>query len=882
VNVTRFAIEKNRITLVALILIFFAGINAYRTMPRAEDPGFVIRTAQVITYFPGASPERVEQLITDKLEKAIQEMPELDFITSESKTGVSIILVNILESYTKMRPIWDSLRRKVNAAAKDLPDGVRGPLVNDEFGDVFGTILTLTGEGYSYAELKDIADQIRDELLLIDEVAKVDIFGAQEERVFVEYNNARLAELGLSPNQLKQILENQNIIFPGGEITTEDEQIVLEPSGNFETIEQLGRTVINLPGSSDLVYLEDVARIFRGYIDPPRSKMRFSSEPCLGLAINLREGGNIIVLGEKVAAQVDRLQGLYPIGIELDFVAFQPEHVDKKVKNFSASLLQAIGVVLAVMLLSLGMRTGLVVATLIPMAMIMSLFVMSVFHIGLDQMSLASLIIALGMLVDNAIVMSESIMVQMSEGKTAINAAVDSASELRIPLLTSSLTTAAAFLPIYLAESSTGEYTAPLFKVVSITLLSSWILALTMTPMFCVYFLRVKKASSEQKFNSAFYRKYRGFLTACLRRPVLALLAVVIVFLVAMQGFRFIPNIFFPPNDKAIFTAELELPIGAPIERTESMVKDIEQFMQDELVANADRPGGIINWATFIGAGAPRFVLTYNPEPAKPEYAIMLINTTGRDVIGDIISKMEAYTYEHHPDVLPTIQPLALGPAPNAPVEVRISGRDDDIVFDLADRVKEMLAGISSTKNITDNWGPRSKKLLVNIDQDRARRSGLSNLDVALSLQTILSGYQTTEFREDDEVIPVTLRSVAAERKDIAKLESHNLFFKLTGQSVRISRWSGSLRRFFAATALRQSPFNRTSPIRAWPSPSAGRLIECSIGRARAGVSATGMSWGANGKTLNRPMNLSPRNCPLPFSLSSYCSYPSSTPYEDR
>jgi multidrug efflux pump subunit AcrB len=787
-SLTKHAIEKNRITFVALFLILIGGLSAYRTMPRAEDPGFIVRTARIMTYFPGASPERVEQLITDKLEKAIQEMPEVDFISSESKTGVSIIYVNILESYKKMRPIWDDLRRKVNNRKGDLPDGIKGPFVNDDFGDVFGTVITITGEGYTYAELKKVADQVRDELLLIEEVAKVDIYGTQDERIFVEYNNARLAELGLSPYQLEQILQSRNIVFPGGKVTTDYESIVLEPSGNFESVEELGRTVINLPGSSDLVYLEDVARVYRGYIDPPTSKMRSSGMPCLGLAMNLREGGNIIVLGEKVKQCIQRLQALYPIGIEFDIVAFQPDHVDKKVKDFSRSLIQAVFIVLLVMLVTLKIRTGLVVASLIPMAMIMSLLVMSMMGIGLDQMSLASLIIALGMLVDNAIVMSESVMVQISEGKKAIAAAVDSAAELRFPLLTASLTTAAAFLPIFLAESSTGEYTAPLFKVVTITLLCSWILALTMTPMLCVMFIKVRKTIKEERYDSRLYRDYRGLLLAMLRHRSLTILGIIAVFIIAMQGFRFVPKIFFPPSDKAILTAEFTLPMGSPIGRTEEMVLKIEEFMKHELLSDSNRMEGIENWATFIGSGAPRFMLAYTPEPRKPEYAIMIVNATSLEACSELISKLETFCYDNFPDVKPEIDFLKLGAPYDAPVEVRISGSDEDVVFDLVDKVKAKLAGISGTKNMSDNWGSRSKKLLVKINQPRARRAGLTSLDVALSLQTILTGYQTTEYREEDEVIPVTFRSVAAERQDIAKLESHNIFSQLTGRSVPLKQ----------------------------------------------------------------------------------------------
>ena len=319
-GITAWAIDKSRVTLVAALVVVGAGYQSYVNMPRAEDPGFIIRTALVITQFPGASPERVELLITDKLEKAVQEMPELDCIVSNSKTGVSELIVEFKESYRNMRPIFDSLRREIDEARGELPDGVIGPFVNDEFGDVFGTIVTITGEDFDYAELKQIADEVRDQLLLIADVAKVEISGAQDERVFVEYSNARLSELGLSPGQLRSILEARNIVSPGGNVDTGYENIVLEPSGNFETLEDLRQTVINLPGNNDLLLLRDVADIYRGYVDPPESKVRASGAQALALAVSMREGGNILSLGDSVRATIDELTAFYPIGIDFDYV----------------------------------------------------------------------------------------------------------------------------------------------------------------------------------------------------------------------------------------------------------------------------------------------------------------------------------------------------------------------------------------------------------------------------------------------------------------------------------------------------------------------------------------------------------------------------------
>ncbi|HSR69050.1 MAG TPA: efflux RND transporter permease subunit [Acidobacteriota bacterium] len=803
-DITRFAIEKDRITLVVVLLVFAAGISAYLAMPRAMDPGFTIRTALVVTRFPGASPERVENLVTDKLEEAIQEMPELDAVRSQSKTGVSIVYVDILESYTEMRPIWDSLRRKVADVRPDLPDGISGPFVNDEFGDVFGIIVAITGDGFGYAQLKDVADAVRDELLRLPDAGKVEIVGGQDERVFVEYNEARLAELGLSTTFLRQTLEARNIIIPGGNVRTEQERIVLEPSGNFGSVADLARTVISVPGvdSDQLVYLEDIADIRRGYVDPPSTMMNANGDRSLGLAISMREGGNLIALGEQVRALVDRLPAQFPIGVDFDIVAFEPERVDRKVRDFVGNVVQAIALVLLVMLIMLGLRTGLIVATLIPSAMVMSLLLMNVFSIGLDQMSLAALIIALGLLVDNAIVMAEAIMVRMASGEAGVNAAVHAAAELRVPLLTSSLTTAAAFLPIYLAESAVGEYTAPLFQVVTITLLSSWLLALTFIPLLCVKFLKVKE--EKRDFGTRFYRLYRGFLKVLLRFPPLTLAAVVVVFLLVMQLLALIPNIFFPASDVPIFQAELTLPVGTAIEYNEEVVAEISRFVEEELRVNGERREGVVNWSAYIGQGAPRFYLSYSPEQTSPEYSFLLFNASSREIINQMMPRLEAFCLERFPDLKPAIKALATGPIIKNPVEIRLSGPDVGRLFAISDTVKAKLHEIPGSKNIDDDWGQRTKKILVDIDAARARRSGVSNQDVAVSLQTLLSGFQTTQYREGNEIIPVILRSSQADREDIGKLESLNIFSQATGSTVPLKQVADLSLEFEAAKIYRR------------------------------------------------------------------------------
>ena len=828
-DLTRAAIEKDRVTVVILLFLIVAGLAAYQGLPRTEDPEVTFRRAVVLTRLPGASPERVEHLVTDPIEAALQEIPEIDFVTSRSRTGVSLIRVEVRDDVRDMRPIWDNLRRKVARVAPDLPADVIGPLVNDELGDIFEIIVTLTGDGYSYAELKELADAARDALLRIDDVAKVDIYGAPDERIFVNYENERLAELGVAPLQLRSILESVNIVIPGGDVRAGAERIALEPTGAFESIDDLRRTVVTLPGRSEIVALEDLAAISRGYVEPPVQRVYASGTPALALAISMREGGNVVALGAGVRREIARLQARYPIGVEFDVARFQPEVVDARIRTFIGSLFQSVGVVVGVVLLFMGLRTGFVVASPVAVTIIAALFLMSVFGIGLDQVSLAALILALGMLVDNAIVMTEAITMQMKVGRQPIEAAVNSARELRRPLLVASLTTAAAFLPIFLAESSTGEYTAPLFKVVTITLLSSWILALTVTPLLCVRFLRsrltpdreqagpgaldeslfvalerAELTSAGEAYDGRFHRIYRVLLLAGLRHRAVALTALAVVFLIAMQGFRLVPRIFFPPSDQAIFTAEYDLPAGTSVERTTAVAEAIDRFVASELRAGGDRPPagadvvlaadagtaagraeGVTNWVTFVGNGGPRFHVGQAQESSSAEYAFAILNaTSGTAITDDLIPRLQAFCRERFPDLRVTLRTLQIGPPFAAPVEVRLSGRDQEAVLGAVASVKARLRATPGARNVEDDWGPRSKKLVIEVDQPRALRAGVTNRDVAMSLQTALSGFEMTRYREAGTSIPVLLRSTIAGNADPTMLDNLTVHAQATGRAV--------------------------------------------------------------------------------------------------
>ncbi|MEM1281965.1 MAG: efflux RND transporter permease subunit [Chlamydiota bacterium] len=788
-DITQLAIEKRVITWTFLVIIIFAGLYTYFSLPRSEDPEYIVRTARVTTQFPGASPERVEDLVTDALEEVIQEMPEIDYIKSESQPEKSVIDVYIKENYTDMQPIWDKLRRKVERAARSLPQGVGEPSVNDEFGDTFGTIITLTGDGYSYRELKDIAEEVRRKLLFIDDIAKVDIYGVQDERIFVEYRDTQLSEIGGSTTQLQNFLKNQNILSPGGAIANEHERINLEPTGNFESVDDIANTVITFPGTGSVIYLKDIATINRGYIDPPIHKTRFSGHRSLVLAISLREGGNIIQLGIDVKSLLKELRESYPLGLQFEILTFQPSIVQKKIADFVVNILQSVVIVLIFMLIFLGIRTGFIVSSLIPMTILFTFVWMGFLNVGINQISLAALIISLGMLVDNAVVMSESIVTEVGNGLSPLDAAVKSSQSLRVSLLTSSLTTAAAFLPIYLADSAVGEYTSALFVVVSISLLSSWILSMTMTPMFCVRYGYFKQSDGSSPFMDKITESYKNILLFILKRRKLTCSLFAAAFILALFGFKFIPNIFFPASDRTIFTAKLELPMGTRIERTEQIAKEIDAYIQEELKAVPDQDiEGVVSWADFIGGTAPRYVQNYTPMPRRPENIFILFNVDNWKIIPDLMEKVEDYIHNNYPEVRAILKESMYGTPVNAPVEIRISGSNKERLFQISESIKSRLAEIPGAKNIRDNWGDQIKKMIVSINQPRALRAGMTNEDVAISLQTRLSGVETTQYREQDEVIPVVLRSVGDDRENFNKLQQLQILSQTSDASVPLGQ----------------------------------------------------------------------------------------------
>ena len=786
-NLTQFSIEKNRITYTVLVVIVLLGISMYQSLSRDSMPPYTIRVATIVSQFPGASPERVELLVTDKLEKVAQELPELKEVSSTSRTGLSVVTVTLKDivNPNDLQSVWDRLRRKINDL-QGLPDNVTPNLKDDGIGEVYGIVIGLTSDGFSYAQMKEYADDLKNDLIKLENAAKVEVGGIQDERVFVEFDNARLKEYGLTANMLKSSIASTNILSSGGQINVEDERIVLEPTGNFNNLNDIKKTLVPVGDGSQIVYLEDVTSIKKGYIDPPTQIVQVNGRNALSLHISLIDGANVVELGEEVDMLMAQWETKLPIGLEISRLSSLDTYVDNSIVNFISNLLQSIGIVLLVMLVFLGFRTGFIIASLVPIVTITTLMVMGIIGVGLNQVTLAALIMALGMMVDNAIVVSESIMVKMEQGIKAKKAAIDSCSELFTPLLISTLTTSAAFLSFYLAESIMGDITGPIFVVITIALVSSWAISLTVITLFCFLFLKIDGTKKESIIDSVINKLkvyYKDLILFALSRKALVLIAIFAAFIISLWGFTKIEFLFFPDSDRNMITINVNLPQGTKIERSQELIKELEVFMRDSLQTNGQRSEGIVDWSSYIGEGPKSYDLGYNPDEANSSYAHILVNTSDATVNQLLINKLDAFSLTNFPDADIKVGPLGAGGG-GTPIEIKIQGASPEQLTVLAETVKQKLFSISGTKNIKDDWGPKSKKFVIDIDQDKAQLAGITNQDIATSLQTVLDGFNTGYYREEDKSIPIIMRGDASQQQSLESLETLNIYSQNSGKSV--------------------------------------------------------------------------------------------------
>ncbi len=788
-NLTQFSINNNRVVLSILGVVMLMGLVGYESLSRDSMPPYTIRVASIVSSFPGASPERVEELVTDKIEKVAQELPELKKVTSTSRTGLSVVQVELVMQVEpeELQAVWDRLRRKLSSI-QGLPDGVQPQLKDDGIGEVFGIAVGLTSDGYSFSDMKEYADDMRDDLIKLTDAAKVEINGDQEERVFVEFDNTKLKGFGLTSSRLQSLISTTNILSSGGQINVEDERIILEPTGNFNDVSDIEEMLIPVGEGGQVLPLKDITNVRKGYINPPTQIVRINGKDALSLHVSLKDGANIIKLGDELNGVLAKWREKLPVGLEVSRLASIDTYIDLKISDFIGNLLQSIAIVLAVMLIFLGFRTGLVIASLIPIVTITTLFIMGLIDVGLNQITLAALIMALGMMVDNGIVVAESVMVKMENGADVKKAAIDSCSELFTPLLISTLTTSAAFLSFYMAESVMGDIMGPIFVVITIALISSWIIALSIITLFCVFFLKVKKqeegkVSFLDRMINGLKAKYKDLILIALSWKRTVLFGIVGLFVLSILGFGLLAFVFFPDSDRNMITADINLPEGTKIERTQEMVSAIEAFMKEELQVSENKINGILDWSAYIGEGPSAYDLGYNPDEANSNYAHILINTSNFLVNNEMVRKLDSFSFASFPNADIKVGLLGSGGG-GTPIEIKVSGDDPNKLAEISQTIKTKLFGITGTKNIKDNWGPKGKKFIIDIDQNKAQLAGITNQDIATSLQTVLDGFSTGEYREDDKSIPIVMLSDQNKQQSLASLETLNIYAQSSGKSV--------------------------------------------------------------------------------------------------
>lgn len=792
-NLTNFAIHKNRITLSLLLIVVLLGISMYQTLPRDSMPPFTVRVATIVTSFPGANSQRVELLVSKNVEEIVQEIPEVKTITSQSRTGLSVVTVTLKDEVKKdsLQDVWDELRRKLESMSS-LPDNVTPELNDDDVGVVYGIMVGLLSDEFSFAEMEDVAKRIRDDLITLPDSAKVQLGGIQEQQVVVEFDTVRLSEYGLTVSKLNQIIQGTNILDSGGEINVGSKRLILEPTGNYDNLDALRKTVIPVGDKGDTVYLDEITHIRKTYKSPATSLVRVNGKSAVSLSVSLKDGANIIAMGEMIDAKLAEYNSRLPLGLEVIRLASLDGFVDKSINDFISNLLQSICIVMVVMLIFLGLRTGLVVSSLIPLVTIMTLMLMGVIKMGLNQVSLAALIMALGMMVDNGIVVSESIMVKMEDGKDGLDAAVETCKELMIPLLISTLTTSAAFLSFFLAESVMGDLMGPLFVVISFALISSWIVSLTIIPLLAYWFFKVKQtgqktAKQKKTIFDILNKGYVFILNWVLKAKIIFVCAMLVAFFVSLKGFGLVPFIFFPDSDRNMITVDINLPTSTKIDKTLAVVKKIEAYIMSDLKTGSNRSKGVVDWSSYIGEGPESYDQGYTADEANPSYAHILVNTSsGMDNPG-IINKLDTFCFNQFPDADIKVSLLSQGGG-GTPVEIRIFGPDQSTLYSLAAGAKTALSKIQGTKNIMDNWGPKLLKFAIDIDAAKAQKAGITHEDIAVSLQTMLSGFKAGTFREDQDSLSILMRSRHFTEETLQGLENTNVFVQSTGKAVPLSQ----------------------------------------------------------------------------------------------
>ncbi|WVZ30747.1 efflux RND transporter permease subunit [Acinetobacter baumannii] len=792
-NLSEWALNNKGIVLYFMLLLGIIGAISYSKLSQSEDPPFTFKVMVVQTYWPGATAKEVSTLVTDRIEKELMTTGQYDKIMAYSRPGESMVTFVAKDSLTSAQipDVWYNVRKKVNDIRHELPSGVQGPFFNDEFGDTFGNIYVLTGKDFDYALLKEYADRLQLQLQRVKDVGKVELIGLQDQKIWIEISNTKAVQLGIPVSAIQEALQKQNSMASAGFFETGTDRIQIRVSGQLQSVEDIKKMPL-LVGDKT-IQLGDVADVYRGFSQPAQPRMRFMGDNGIGIAVSMRKGGDIIALGKNLETEFAQLQKTLPLGMKLQKVSDQPVAVQRSIHEFVKVLAEAVIIVLLVSFFSLGFRTGLVVAFSIPLVLAMTFAGMNLFDVGLHKISLGALILALGLLVDDAIIAVEMMAIKMEQGYSRIKAAGFAWKTTAFPMLTGTLITAAGFLPIATAQSSTGEYTRSIFQVVTIALLVSWVAAVLFVPYlgekllpdftktghqapwYVRLWARITKKPQPQTvaisqdhhydpYQSSFYLRFRKIVEFCVTYRKTVIATTVGIFVLSVLMFKMVPQQFFPPSNRAEILVDLKLEEGASLTATEQAVKKVEQFLSKQK--------GIDNYVAYVGTGSPRFYLPLDQQLPQASFAQFVVLASSLDDRDEIRRSLETQIKQLLPQIRTRVSLLENGPPVGYPLQYRVSGEDLNLVRKEAQQVARVISENPNTTNVHLDWGEPSKIISIQIDQDRARQMGVSSLDLANFLNASITGSAIEQYREKRELIEIRLRGDKAERVEVASLAS--------------------------------------------------------------------------------------------------------------
>ena len=785
-KLTRFALNNARFTQVFIIMLFIIGISTFLKSPSKEDPEILIRNAIVVAQFPGMSPDRIEKLITKPLDREIKQIPEVSEIKSWVRTGVTQINVSVHDKYFDLQPIWDTLRNRMEEIESKLPEGTYGPYVNDEFGRVYSATMALTGDDFTPRERRRMAEFLQDKLSTLPSISQVALYGVQEERIWLTPKEDTIAENKFSVKQIKSSVQSRNVVLPGGTINSGTLDVVIEPSGNFESVEEIQNMVLFERDSGQSVYLRDLIELDRGYEDPFKTPVFFNNKSAIVIATSMADGIRSDDFGLDIEEFLEEYRQQLPIGMELDLATFQPEKVTASVSSATSNLMQTVVVVLAVVMLFLGVRMGLIVGSIVPLTILLTLIGMSVWGVELQRMSIAAIIIALGLLVDNGIVIAEFIKTKVAEGMDKVEAAVLASKTMALPLLTSSLTSILAFMPLLLAQDVTGEYLRSLSQVITLALLASWFLCLFATPALCVWFLKPvdKSAVKEKGQDSLFNRGYKKIISTALAYRFTFVTMCVGLFALAIFGLKFVTVQFMPGSERNQYLVFLNLPAGTTVTETTKVTRRLNTWLLDK-----EQNPDVTSSVAYIGDGGPRFFLALSPVDRATNRAFMVVNTTDTASALDMVAQTNDFIIQELPEAAGQAKRMWLGGTELGLIEYKVVGDDEKILRIIARQIEKALHDIPGTVGIDNNWENSVPKINIDIDQTAAQRAGITSRDIAISLNSFLEGYQVTSYREDDDVIPVMIRG-NEDRNEIGKLFSMRIISSSSGEPLPLLQFA--------------------------------------------------------------------------------------------